>query len=217
MENIKDIHDITLEIKHNMFVKKSSKITIAPDALLIQPNKTFSKNIIRIPKENIQDFRYGVKWLSGFKFIIGREYQLFIRTKDNSEYSIRTKTFYGYKRDQLHSEFYTMVNHIWNIYFRKITNDYLTKYTQGINIQVCDVLITSDGINLESGSSFKRTRNFIKWDDLGSRIYHSNYSLYSKENAVEINNSFYFMADWNVSVLSGLIETILKMRNKTDS
>lgn len=196
-----------------MYGKKSSKLILSADALVFQPNRSFNKGIIRIPKEDIQDFRYGVRWLKGLEFTIGREYQLFIRTKDNQEFSIRSKTYYGYKRNHLHRQFYDMVNHIWSNYFWKITENYLNMYSQGKDFRVCDVLISSDGINIESGGSFKRNRTFIKWENVGFRAYHSSYSLFSKENPADINRGYYHLKDWNVAILSCIVENILKARN----
>ncbi|WP_435525144.1 hypothetical protein [Chryseobacterium indoltheticum] len=56
-------------------------------------NKDHNENLFTtIPKDEITGIRYGIHFIKGLKFYIGREYQIFIKAKSGKELKIFFQT-----------------------------------------------------------------------------------------------------------------------------
>ncbi len=65
-------------------------------------DKDFGNYLFTIfDKEEITDYRFGIRWIR-FEFTYGREYQIFVRNKENKVIKISFKSYFGRKKNILH-------------------------------------------------------------------------------------------------------------------
>mgnify|MGYP006951293358 CR=1 FL=1 len=67
------LEQIKLTIKRGPIDNKSRELVIHPDFIRFEAGNS-SNSYIEIKKLSIKEYRFGVRWISGYKFIIGREY-----------------------------------------------------------------------------------------------------------------------------------------------
>ena len=58
--------------------------------------------LTQIDKEEINDIRYGISWIRGIDFTIGRIYCIDIRNRNNKVIKIRLRSLYGINKMNLH-------------------------------------------------------------------------------------------------------------------
>ncbi|MFH6995150.1 hypothetical protein [Flavobacterium sp. FlaQc-48] len=162
-------------------------------------------------KEEIKDFRYGIRWIK-FEITYGREYQIFIRNKQDKTLKITFKSYFGHKKEILHKQYSQIVDNLWDYYFADIINDFINIYNDGREFTIGDVHFSKEGISLNVSGIFNEKRIYILWENVRTKNYHTYFSIYSAENPQNINRGYNYHQDWNVSVLYSVIRTIL--RNK---
>lgn len=157
----------------------------------------------RFDKTEITAFRYGVKWIRGYQFVIGRIYVIDILSSDKKIIKIRLKSLYGVNKSILHQKFVTIVNALADNYFDDISRSYLEKFDRNESIKVEDVFFNAEGI------SWNNNMPIIKWDDIGTKAYQTYYSIFSKSNPSNYK-TFQYLSDWNTGVIYIVSRSILK-------
>jgi hypothetical protein len=157
----------------------------------------------RFEKDEITAFRYGVKWIRGYQFVIGRIYVIDILSSDKKIIKIRLKSLYGVNKSILHQKFVTIVNALADNYFDDISRSYLEKFDRNESIKVEDVFFNAEGI------SWNNNMPIIKWDDIGTKAYQTYYSIFSKSNPSNYK-TFQYLSDWNTGVIYIVSRSILK-------
>jgi len=155
----------------------------------------------KIKKENITGIRYGIHFIKGLEFYIGREYQIFIKKNFNKELKINFKLFYGRKLNEKHQLYCDIIDELWNHYFDEITASYLTKIQQKKNFYLCGIQFFSDKL------IFKDKELFFK--DLEIKNYQHYFIIYSKLDQYQ-NKMLYYLKDENAVILSQLLTIIKK-------
>ena len=171
---------------------------------------------IKIKAEDIKDYKFGIKWLKGLQFTIGREYQIIIRTYSNNITPIKFKTFYGYKKQYFSELYENILSSIWKKYFCKIADSYIERFYNYENFSLCNVLFEKEGVTIKVDKTLKSVDTFIQWEDIRTMDYYTYFVIYSNQNPNDISGAFYYQEDWNITVLYSVIRTILKKKNIED-
>lgn len=165
-------------------------------------NKDHSEDLFTlIPKEEISGLRYGVHFIRGYKFYIGREYQIFLRTKSGKELKIYFKLFYRRKLQQKHQLFTDIVEALWKEYFDKICEDYLTQIKNNKEIKIGKVSFNKNTI------SFNKKQ--ICFDDLELKKYVHYFVISSRKDAY-CNIMLYHLQDQDAVIIYNLVTTIIQ-------
>lgn len=160
------------------------------------------KSPVRFEKGEIIAFRFGVKWIRGYQFVIGRIYIIEVQSADKRIIKIKLKSLYGINKGVLHQKYVTIVNALADKYFDDISRAYLERFDRNEPIKVEGVLFNAEGI------SWNNNMQIIKWDDVGTKAYRTYYSIFSKANP-SIYKTFEFLSDWNSEVVYGVSRGIL--------
>jgi len=203
---------IDLVVKRGLLDNLPRRLTISPNYFQFEDKTLISSPSIRFEKSQIEGYRFGIRWIKGFKFIIGREYQLFIHNKDGKEIKIHFKTVYGYKKKELHDKFNQILEGVWAFYFADIAGDYLERFRKEEDIEICNVGIKKKNITIQTSGIFKEKQITIPWNKVATRTYITYYAIYSTDNPADINRGYSYLNDWNTFVLYSVIETLLKER-----
>lgn len=173
-------------------------------------DKDFGNDLFTIfDKEEITDYRFGVRWIR-FEFTYGREYQIFVRNKENKIIKISFKSYFGRKKNILHKLYSEILTELWNFYFEDIIDDFIVKHNNNEEFSIGDVLFTKDNIELNISGIFNQKKVVIPWDKIRTKAYYSYFSIYSIDNPSDINRGYNYKEDWNTNVLHSVIRTLLK-------
>lgn len=175
-------------------------------------DKDFGNKLFTIfKKEEITDYRFGVRWIR-FEFTYGREYQIFVRNKENKVIKISFKSYLGRKKNILHKLYSEILTELWNYYFEDIIDNFIDKHLNNEEFSIGDVLFTKDNIELNVSGIFNQKKVVIPWEKIRTKAYYSYFSIYSIDNPNEINRGYSYKEDWNTNVLHSVIRTLLKQK-----
>lgn len=160
-------------------------------------------------KDKIKDYRFGIRWIR-FEFTYGREYQIYVRNKENKTIKITFKSYFGRKRKILHTLYNEILDALWEFYFSEMINNFIEKHENGEEFSIGDVQFNKDNISLNVSGIFKQNRMSIPWEKVRTRNYHRYFSIYSEENPSEVNRGYNYLEDWNTAVLYSVLRTILR-------
>jgi|GEM_PF-2678829 len=159
-----------------------------------------------IDKDEIVALKYGIKWIS-FYLTFGREYQFFIKLKNNKELKINFTTYFGKNKIAYHELYADILNALWELYFSKIADEFLSQFYQNEKITIANLEFHKEGIRLKKGvSDFFE----IPWNEVRTANYQRNFVVYSNQNPQKLNKSFNYHEDWNAMVLFSVLRGILQ-------
>ena len=213
--NIKEEHKLfEFIIKRGIWDSRPRKLIISDDCITFDDKSGEGDTLACFKKQDIKDCRYGVVWFHGLKFTIGREYQIYIRNREDQVIKINFSTFYGIKKQEYHKKSLAIINKLWDLYFSDVARKLISDFYEGKTINVCDVDISKSGVTIQSNGLFKTIKNGITWDKLQTRSYVTYFAIYSSENPADINKSYKYLDDWNTMVLYSVLRTIVRENNK---
>lgn len=159
---------------------------------------------ISILKENIDGFRYGVKWIRGYAFTIGRIYCIDIKSGD-IVIQLRIKSLYGIRKKQIFNKYALIIKILFSKYFSENVNQLLSIYNAGADIEIEGVIFSKNHIY------FPKNKINVIWENVGTKDYHTYFALYNKINP-KIHETFYYLTDWNVYVIHFVSRHILQQK-----
>ena len=94
----------------------------------------------RLLKNDIAEWKYGIKWINGYQFTIGRIYCIDIRDSNNEVIKTRLKSIYGIRKKELSEKYSKIVNVLYDNFFYDISGSYLDKFAAEKDLisRVCD-------------------------------------------------------------------------------
>lgn len=214
VDDSSETQEISLTIKRGLWDSLPRQLIISKGYLQFEDKSLRSDGFTRFDKSEIQGYRFGIHWIKGYQFIIGREYQIYIRDHNNEVIKIYFKTFYGYKKKELNQKYNHIINGLWKFYFNDIVLDHLQKFYNGQIINICNVKISQDHVIIQTNGVIKVSEQMIAWDKVGTKDYVTYYAIFSTDNPSDINQCYYYLKDWNVGILYSIMETILKTYRK---
>ncbi|MBS1529416.1 MAG: hypothetical protein JSU01_03835 [Bacteroidetes bacterium] len=194
-----------VEIPGMIQARTCKSVIFAGDGLTIeQPFKVNSK--IFVPNGDIAAFRFGIKELRLFKFVLGREYYIEIKDFKCAISRIKLYSLYGARRKEYYKIWADLLQNLWDFYF----DSQLSYYTELYNIQQCfelaGVTFLTDGISWN-----KMDR--ISWDKIGIKSY-QNYFLIHHADDPRQYKCCIFSIDWNGVILQSLLKDIIREHQK---
>ncbi|WP_315821739.1 hypothetical protein [Paraflavitalea speifideaquila] len=193
------------------FSIKSSIFDRARELVLDQEYLTFdNKDKIGVPPaliktQDIVAFRFGIKWINGYSFVIGRIYCIDILSSSGEIIKLRLKSVYRVNLDQLSKKYSAIIQALYIIYFDNLVDKYLKMHTTSQEFSILGVIFNQDGIILNGN-------NYIHWEDIGTRSYNTYYAVFSKSNP-NIYKAFEYLNDWNAGIMYSVSREILKGMN----
>ena len=174
-------------------------LTFTSDGLTIEKPLSFDP-VIDIAAERIVAFRYGVNWVRGYKFPIGRQYLVEILDADNHITRINLKSVYGIKRRVYGDIWRDIVNQLWSHYFHDKLTGYFNHYQNGEPFDLAGIEFSSFGIKLDNKCWL--------WDEFALSNYRTYFVVHNKTN-LQKKRSFSFSNDWNALLLQSLLKAIV--------
>lgn len=179
------------------FFDNGKTITITPEFIEFD-NKNLSKF-------EINELRYGIKSIKGYRFRIGRIYCIDIKSFNETIIKIRLKSIYRINKKKLGKKYQIILNTLFQFFFNDISKSFIKNFNDGIEFDLAGITFKKEGILIDKKSEI------IKWEDVGTKNYSTYYSLFSKLNPNKYK-ALNYLTDWNTSVLYSVSRTILKQK-----
>lgn len=154
-----------------------------------------------INKENITGIRYGIHFIKGLEFYIGREYLIFVRDKYGKELKINFKLFYKRKLDEKHQLYCDIIDELWDNFIGDIVYNYYLKFKNNEKFGISGIEIAEDRIKFD--------KKEILFKDLELKQYHHHFMIFSKEDHYK-NRMLYYLKDKDAVILFSVLKHILK-------
>lgn len=217
MKTQTNIKEVKFTVKRGLLDCKLRQLIINSDFIKFEDKNLLSNAFTQFDKHLIKDYRFGVKWIRGFEFTIGREYQIFIRNPDNKVLKINFKSFYGIKKNAHHKLYAEIISALWRFYFSDITSNFIEKFQKEEEFSIGKVHFTKDNLTINVSGILKEEKRTISWDRVKTRDYQTYFAIYSLDDPTNINRGYSYLDDWNTGLLYSVVRTILHYKNvKTD-
>jgi len=201
-------------IKQRFFNRHAKELLYTPQSIAFGNQKLTLPTTIDLSKEEPIQFRFGIKWITGYKFVIGRKYQLFIRTNSGETLKISFGSYYGINKIPLFNQYVEILNQLWLGYFDSLVDQYLELFKQKISFTLANVRFDEFGIKIKSVNLIKEEEKPLTWKDVGIKDYKTYFAIFSKQSPSIINKSYSYLNDWNTQVLGSVMRTILSGREE---
>jgi hypothetical protein len=206
------MEEIHFSIKRGLLDNRERKLIINPESIKFENKDSKSDTYTQFNKDSIVEYRYGIKWIEGIYFTIGREYQIFIRNNENNILKISFKSIYGLNKKEYQNKYAEIVNSIWNYFFSEISESYLTKFQNNEKFSIGNVMFTKNKLTIYVNGIIKEEPKTIPWEEVRTRDYQTYFAIYSIENPTNINRGYNYLNDWNTGVLYSVVRTILNTK-----
>ncbi len=195
----------TYIVRRGLTDNAKRKLHIGPDAIRFENKNRVGATYTTFPADDITDFRFGINWHVFRGITFGREYRIFVRTRQGEVLKIHFNSYFG-RHKKTYSELYgQIVNAIWKHHFIRIMQEFLSEFEKGETFRIGDVVLHPDGLLLK-----KNDQQLLPWNDVQTKNYATYFSIYSKKNPADINYGFSYHLDWNTEVLKRVVEHIIK-------
>ena len=189
----------TISIPALLQDKIHKKLTLTKEGLTIEKPLS-SALVVFIPAEDILSFRYGIKWLKGSHFTIGRRYTIQVQDVNNQITSIKLSSYYGIRRKAYGQVWSEIIDRLWDNYFINTYNFYSGLYQARQEFELAGMKFYHNGIGWDNNSLF--------WNEIGLSTYQT-YFMVHHRNDPKKTKSFSFMNDWNAYLLQRLLKKII--------
>jgi len=186
-------------IVRGLFDNRKRQLILDKDFIQFEKKDRKNDLFTIIKKEDIVGVRYGIQFINGYRFYIGREYLIYIKTISQGEIKINFKLFYGRKLNEKHQLFCDLVDELWYCYLNDLSQDYLDKINRGENFELCGVQFSTGKIKLNNKE--------LLFENIEIEAYKHYYVIYSKQDRYH-NKMLYYLKDENSVILSDLINII---------
>lgn len=174
---------------------------------MLTEDRLFLKN------HEIQNIRFGIENIRGFEFNIGRLYEVFLKDEHSKVMKIAFSSLYGYQRTNRDELYIELLNSLWNSFFEEKYNFFMNAFEQAISFQIGYVLFNPIGIEILNPIFKSKSNLRIKWEDLQTEDYVSNFTVMDKHQVIHINRSFSYLKDWDTLLLKSVVRSILNNKN----
>lgn len=137
--------DSTFLIKSSLF-DRDRLLTVNADYLSFDDNDLISAGHTTIEKSNIEGFRFGVDWITGLYFMIGRTYRIEVRDHTGKIIRIRLRSLYGIRRKKLATKYKKVYDALHNAYFNDLGLHYVSLVNDSLSFTLAGVILTPEGI-----------------------------------------------------------------------
>jgi hypothetical protein len=199
-------------IKKGYFDRKPKKLLFTQQSITFGNQKLSVPTITDLSQGESLQYKFGIKWIRGFEFTVGRKYQLFIKNSDGQIIKISFGSYYGINKLPLYNQYAEILNQLWETYFDGLVDQYLALFSQKIPFFLANVKFDESGIKIKATNFIKEEEKSLLWHDIGTKNYRTYFAIFSIQNPSDINKGYSYLNDWNTGVLYSVIKTILKRK-----
>lgn len=195
---------VKLVIRSSIF-DRPRQLTLDPEYLEFDDDDLVTTPSTKFLKEEIEGLRFGVEWVRGYSFYIGRVYCIDIRSETDQVIRLRLRSAYGIRKRELGDKYLKIVNTLFRYYFDDLSRHYLMLFENDLAFEILGVNFSAEGI------VFDEKIGLVSWDFLRTRSYQTYYTLFSEISPSQYK-AFDYIHHWNAAVLKSVTEQIIKRK-----
>jgi len=186
----------------SLFQNKTAKrLNFSHEGIKIEMPLSFDPEIF-LDSADIIAFRYGVTWMRGYRFVIGRQYWIETKSRQHGVTKIKLKSIYGIKREVYGKIWSEIINQLWTYYFAPVLAEQIESYNKLEVFEFAGIKFLYEGISWD-------TKNKLLWDEIALSNYKTYFMVHHVQNPKQ-HKSFTFAIDWNALVLQYLLKHVVK-------
>jgi hypothetical protein len=171
------------------------------DPLYIELEESLAN--FRFTKDDVEGFRYGVRYYHYYIIPISRTYNLEIRNDKGKIMLIRMHTFFGFGNKKIEKLFVDIYNQINKAFFNDMAVHYVQLLNGGLSYKLAGATLTHDGVIL------KKDSGLIPWLRVGISSHFRSCSIYDISDPQHYR-SFDYWQDWNAALLHSVVNYKMK-------
>ncbi|WP_316834328.1 hypothetical protein [Pedobacter nutrimenti] len=193
---------LELDIKPNI-LDRSRKLLLNSDFIEFDDTNWDTDTVARFIKGEVEAIRFGIKFLKGYTFTIGRTFCIDIKGSRGRNIKIRMTSFYGIGKQALDEKYCQIINTFMDTHYNDIVNRAIEVFNSEGKFEVLETSFEKEGVVIKG--------KHVPLEDVGTKAYRTYYALFSK-NDPKIYKSYNYMDDWNAILVYTLSRRILSIR-----
>jgi hypothetical protein len=185
-------------IKRSFLGNLPRKLVIHEDCFEFQ-----SKNsLVRIDKDSILGIKYGIHFIKGLEFYIGRDYQIIFVLNNGKEFKINFKTFYKYKLNEKHQLYKEIIDAVWDFCISDLVMNLYYKFNENLSFNILNINFENKKILLN--------KKWLNIEEVEIKSYYDKFIIYEIENPENSSHLLFYLKDTNAVVLWSLLNRLKK-------
>jgi len=184
------------------------KLVLAESHLEYENWDLRGQEFTRLEKSDIIDFKHGTDSIVWYKLVVGRQYAVALKAKNNRELSIHFDSYFGLHKGNK-QKYADIVGSIWKLYHSDIVDAFLDGFYNGMEAKAQGIVLKTEGIELKGG------QRLVPWDKVAIKEYYGYFAIYHQGDSTihsTVSNS-----EYGAETLWSAVATILKTRGMNAS
>jgi hypothetical protein len=162
-----------------------------------------SKNsLVKINKDSILGIKYGIHFIKGLEFYIGRDYQIIFVLNNGKEFKINFKTFYKYKLNEKHQLYKEIIDAVWDFFISDLVMNLYYKFNENLSFNILNINFENKKILLN--------KKWLNIEEIEIKSYYDKFIIYEIENPENSSHLLFYLKDTNAVVLWSLLNKLKK-------
>ncbi|MCJ8167530.1 hypothetical protein MKJ04_21995 [Pontibacter sp. E15-1] len=171
-------------------------LRLSPEYLEYENKEFEASRFTRVSKEDVLDIKHSMSWIIWYRFYVGCDFRIDIRTRENGILKIRFFSYFS-QNSASQKAYDTITDYMWDFYFKDIVEDYRQEFAAKQELRVCGVWLTAEG------AYFAADGQLTAWPDVAVKEYEEYFALYNKHDP-ELNKIIEF-DEWESHILFSVL------------
>lgn len=205
---MKDAVSLTYRLATGLLGQKR-RLRLTPTYLEYEQGELGAATYTRVLKEDMLDIKHSMSWIIWYRFYVGCDFRIDIRTREQGTLKIRFVSYFN-QNSSYQKAYDRITDYMWDHYLHDIVSDYLQEYKAKGEVAVCGVWLTTDG------AYFSSDGQITPWQDIAVKEYETYFALYNLQDPAQ--NKMIDFDEWGSHILFSLLEELLEpFHNKNKS
>lgn len=187
--------NLTYQLPTGLLGRKRT-LRLSPTFLEYENRESDAGHLTRVSKEDILDIKHSMRWIIWYRFYVGCDFRIDIRTRQNGILKIRFVSYFG-QNSTYQDAYDSITDYMWEHYFSDIEETYMQEFAANQDLRLCGVWLTADGVY------FSNDGQLTEWADVAVKEYEEYFALYNRQNP-EQNKRIEF-DEWESHILFSMI------------
>ena len=197
------VGNLTYQLSTGLLGRKRA-LRLSP-AYLEYENKDYDTGrYTRVSKEDILDIKHSMSWIIWYRFYVGCDFRIDIRTRESGILKIRFVSYF--RQNSTYQKAYERItDYMWEHYFSDIEEAYMQEFAAKQDLRLCGVWLTAEG------AYFAHDGQLTEWPDVAVKEYEEYFALYNRQQPGQ--NKRIEFDEWESHILFSVI-SLLTQENR---
>ncbi len=196
---------LTYRLPTGLFGRKRT-LRLSPEFMEYENREFDATRFTRVSKSEMLDIKHSMAWIIWYRFYVGCDFRIDIRTKNHGVLKIRFVSYFS-KNATYQKAYERITDYMWEHYFGDIVAPYKKAFAKGQEQQLCGVRLTA------SGAYFSPNSPLTVWPDVAVKEYEDYFALYNRQDPEQ--NKMIEFDEWESHILFSMLN-LAEQNNGTD-